>query len=74
VAWDFEYGTPYTKETEQEILASLEPDYISGITVLGGEPLSQKIKRTFLFFYRKFAIRIQINPSGYTLDSHMKKS
>lgn len=36
--WDFHYGSPYTKKTEQEILEALKPDYIAGFTVLGGEP------------------------------------
>ncbi len=36
--WDFQYGKPYTKETEREILEALKPDYIAGFTVLGGEP------------------------------------
>ena len=37
--WDFEYGEPFTKETEDRILKLLEPPYISGLTLLGGEPL-----------------------------------
>ncbi len=36
--WDFNYGQPYTVETEQEILEALKPDYIQGLTLLGGEP------------------------------------
>lgn len=36
--WDFQYGQPYTKETEDEIIRLLEPDYIQGFTLLGGEP------------------------------------
>lgn len=36
--WNFEYGQPYTKETEDEIIRMLEPAYIQGLTVLGGEP------------------------------------
>ena len=36
--WDFSFGTPYTKETERELLAALAPSYIHGLTVLGGEP------------------------------------
>ena len=36
--WNFDYGQPYTKETEKEILDSLRPDYVAGITILGGEP------------------------------------
>lgn len=36
--WDFSYGKEYTAETEAEILRLLEPDYIDGLTLLGGEP------------------------------------
>ena len=36
--WDFKYGKPFTQETVQEILGYLEPDYIKGLTLLGGEP------------------------------------
>ena len=36
--WDFQYGKPFTQETIGEILGYLEPDYIKGLTLLGGEP------------------------------------
>lgn len=36
--WDFQYGQPYTEETEAELLEALEPGYIAGLTLLGGEP------------------------------------
>lgn len=36
--WDFDYGMPYTKETEDEIIRLLAPSYIQGLTLLGGEP------------------------------------
>ena len=36
--WDFKYGKPYTQETEEELLGLLAPDYIKGLTLLGGEP------------------------------------
>ena len=36
--WDFAYGKPFTKETIQKILKYMEPDYIKGLTLLGGEP------------------------------------
>lgn len=36
--WDFSYGQPYTAQTEQKILELLAPDYIQGLTLLGGEP------------------------------------
>ncbi len=38
VAWDFDYGQPFTQETIKAILDSLSPDYIAGLTLLGGEP------------------------------------
>ena len=37
-AWDFSYGKPFTKETEDEIIRLLAPSYIQGLTLLGGEP------------------------------------
>ena len=38
VAWDFNYGTPFTQETIDSILAMLKPAYVKGLTLLGGEP------------------------------------
>ena len=36
--WNFDYGQPYTQETEDALIKSLAPDYIQGLSVLGGEP------------------------------------
>ena len=38
VAWDFGYGEPFTQQTIDTILGLLKPDYIRGLTLLGGEP------------------------------------
>ena len=38
VAWDFGFGAPFTKEVRNEILESLAPGYINGLSLLGGEP------------------------------------
>lgn len=38
IAWDFDYGEPFTQQTIDEILEMLRPGYIKGITLLGGEP------------------------------------
>ena len=38
VAWDFDYGEPFTQETVNQILDMLTPEHIKGITLLGGEP------------------------------------
>ena len=36
--WDFNYGQPFTDETKDKILSLLQPEYIQGLTLLGGEP------------------------------------
>ena len=36
--WDFHYGQPYTKDTEEYILNLLQNPHIEGLTILGGEP------------------------------------
>ena len=38
VAWDFNYGQPFTQKTIDRILEMMRPGYIKGITLLGGEP------------------------------------
>ena len=53
-AWDFAYGEPFTKKTENEILAALEPDFIDGLTLLGGEPMEPENQRALAPFLRRF--------------------
>ena len=48
--WDFCYGKPFTAETERELLALLAPDYINGLTLLGGEPFEPENQRALLPF------------------------
>ena len=38
--WAFDFGTPFTAETEQYLLDLLAPSYIHGLTLLGGEPFA----------------------------------
>ena len=51
--WDFCYGKPFTKETEDEILKMLAPSYISGLTLLGGEPFEPENQRALLPFVER---------------------
>lgn len=39
VAWNFAAGEPFTPEIEDEIIESLRPSYVDGLTLLGGEPM-----------------------------------
>ena len=53
-AWDFAYGEPFTKKTENDILAALEPDFIDGLTLLGGEPMEPENQRALMPLLRRF--------------------
>lgn len=52
--WDFHFGKPFTQETIDEILEALAPDYIKGLTLLGGEPLEQVNQRGLLPLLQQF--------------------
>ena len=56
--WNFDFGQPFTQETENEIIKALEPSFIAGFSLLGGEPFEpenqevlapflEKIKKTY---------------------------
>lgn len=47
-AWDFEYGNPFTADTENAVIEALAPDYMAGITLLGGEPMEPVNQRGLL--------------------------
>jgi len=42
IAQSFDYGNPFDNSVINDILESLKPSYIKGLTILGGEPLSPK--------------------------------
>ena len=46
--WDFSYGQPFTQDTVDELLRLLQPDYIAGLTLLGGVTDSQRYTVTCL--------------------------
>lgn len=51
--WDFEYGEPFTAETEETIMEMLKPSYINGLTLLGGEPFEPANQRGLLPLLRR---------------------
>lgn len=53
IAWDFAYGKPFTQETIDEILGLLAPDYIDGLTLLGGEPFEPENQEAVLELVRQ---------------------
>lgn len=51
--WDFSYGEPFTEEVEDKIIKSLEPDYISGFTLLGGDPFEPENAKVLAPFMKR---------------------
>ena len=53
VQWDFAAGEPFTSEVEDKIIQSLDPAYVTGLTILGGEPMEQENQAALLPFLRR---------------------
>lgn len=53
VAWDFEYGEPFTEETIETILQMMAPVHIKGLTLLGGEPFEPQNQPAIVELLRK---------------------
>ena len=74
-AWDFQYGDPFTQETIDQILDMLAPSYVSGLTVLGGEPLEQDNQIAVLDLLRQVKNKYPDKSiwffSGYVFDKHI---
>lgn len=51
--WAFDFGQPFTAETERHLLDLLAPDYINGLTLLGGEPFEPANQRVLVPFLRR---------------------
>lgn len=51
--WSFDYGKPFTDETEDYIIKELKPGYIDGLTLLGGEPFEPQNQRALLPLLRR---------------------
>ena len=51
--WDFSYGEPFTPETEDMILSMLAPEYINGLTLLGGDPFEPRNQRALVPFLKR---------------------
>lgn len=56
--WAFDYGQPFTAETEEALLQMLAPAYINGLTLLGGEPFEPENQRGLLPFLRRVRERL----------------
>lgn len=71
-AWDFGYGQPFTQETVDSILEMLQPAYVKGITLLGGEPFEPQNQPALVELLRQIKERFPEKSiwafSGYLFD------
>ena len=71
-AWSFTYGEPFTQQTVEEILLALQPAYIQGLSLLGGEPFEPENQPAVLDLVRQVRAAYPEKDiwaySGYTLE------
>ena len=76
-AWDFGYGAPFDAQEEEKLLALLAPDYIRGITYLGGEPFDPRNQPALLGLTRKIRARYPQKSiwafTGYVYDENLPR-
>ena len=77
MTWDFNYGKKFMEETEEEILEALKPNYIDGLSLLGGEPFEPENQEVLVKLLRKVKERYPDKNiwcySGYLFDEELKK-
>ncbi len=74
-AWDFNYGNEFTEKEENEVMEALKPDYIKGLSLLGGEPLEPKNQEGLLPVVKKAKELYPDKPiwcyTGYLFDKQV---
>ena len=72
VAWDFDYGEPFTEAVMDSILDMLRPSYIRGLTLLGGEPFEPQNQGAVVELLRRIKKELPEKSiwafSGYLFD------
>ena len=70
--WDFNFGDPFTREVEDDIIEHLRPSYIDGLSLLGGEPMEVQNQRALLPFLERVKHEVPHATvwiySGYTFE------
>lgn len=75
--WDFHFGKEFTEQTEEELMQALKPGFITGLTVLGGEPFEPDNQRRLVPFLKKVRAAYPEKTiwcyTGYLLDEELLK-
>ena len=72
IAWDFDYGEPFTRQTIDAVVNMLRPAYIRGLTLLGGEPFEPQNQQPIVELLRQVKKELPDKSiwafSGYLFD------
>lgn len=75
--WNFNYGKPFTRETEDEIMTMLNSAYVDGLSLLGGEPFEPVNQEGLLPLLRRvreaYPGKTVWCYTGYTLEQDLLK-
>jgi len=71
--WDFDYGEPFTDKTEEELIKTLRPSWIQGLSILGGDPMEPENQSALLPLLRRVREELPGKDvwlyTGYRLES-----
>ena len=56
-SWEFSFGHSFTRDVQNEILSAADKSYISGLSILGGEPLERENQDEVIAFAKLFRAR-----------------
>ena len=77
-AWNFDYGKPFTIETLEEFLESIDEDYIDHVSILGGEPLHPQNYREVMLLCKIIKARYEYMPiwiwTGYKFTRTLQRN
>lgn len=75
IAWDFNYGKEFTIEVEDEIINALKKPFVSGLTLLGGEPMEPKNQSALVKFLKRVKTELPEKNiwcyTGYLLEKEL---
>lgn len=75
--WDFDYGEEFTPIQENEIIEACKKSFISGLTILGGEPFEEENQKALLPFIERFKQECPDKNlwmyTGYVLDNDLQE-
>lgn len=76
--WSIDSGVPFDNEAEKELFEALRKDYISGITLTGGDPLHKDNLNTIKLLLNKIHLLLPNKTvwlyTGYTLEQCLNDS